>query len=164
MLGVGQAQQAVQGTGTQINTFGARRESLTLRRPEDARPPTVDQAVLAGDRAIVAALGSGLQVNAYLAGSHAAAVRVSVAAPLGRRDPDRPVRGRDELVARLCDPAAVAGPVLLCGLGGCGKTTVAVEVAARLVGESVPVWWVSAVDETPSGRRNARRRVPDRGR
>ncbi|MDG4791261.1 hypothetical protein O7626_36115 [Micromonospora sp. WMMD1102] len=72
---------------------------------------------------------------------------VSVAPPMGRRS--RHLRGRDELVDELL--GLVTGGVggsrvrVLHGLGGCGKTSIALEVCARSDGG--PVWWVSAVDE-----------------
>src|SRR5207302_7607427 len=52
------------------------------------------------------------------------------------------VRGRDALLASL---RAARGLVVLVGMGGAGKSTVAAELA-RLVGGERRVWWVSAVD------------------
>ncbi|MEU6657909.1 HEXXH motif-containing putative peptide modification protein [Streptomyces sp. NPDC046821] len=64
------------------------------------------------------------------------------------------LRGRDRLLARLTsaltDRAAgdpdVPGVWLLSGMGGCGKTSVSLEVAHRLASASTQVWWVSGVD------------------
>lgn len=71
----------------------------------------------------------------------------SMAPPAGSL-PSR-VRGRDELLAdlrRLAD--APDGRVhVLCGLGGCGKTTVALVVAQEATSRG-PVWWITARDET----------------
>jgi len=36
---------------------------------------------------------------------------------------------------------------VLHGLGGCGKTTIAIEVAHRAAALGVRVWWVRAVDQ-----------------
>ncbi|WP_342741221.1 NB-ARC domain-containing protein [Amycolatopsis xylanica] len=58
------------------------------------------------------------------------------------------VRGRAAIVSRLTTLVAKPRPMLqvLHGLGGCGKTTIALEVA-RLVQESGhPVYWVSAAE------------------
>lgn len=81
------------------------------------------------------------------------AVAVSVAPPLGRRDPATPLRGRatllDELTALLdparCDPAASRVRVLH-GLGGCGKTSIALDLTHHAAARGIDVWWVSAVD------------------
>jgi tetratricopeptide (TPR) repeat protein len=77
---------------------------------------------------------------------------VSLAAPLGRRDPDRPLRGRSALLDQLAgaweDPDA-AGVQVLYGLGGCGKTSIALELVARVRKQAVSTvetWWVSAAD------------------
>jgi hypothetical protein len=78
---------------------------------------------------------------------------VSLAAPLGRRDPDRPLRGRSALLDELAgawreDPDA-AGVQVLHGLGGCGKTSIALELVARVRKQAegtIETWWVSAAD------------------
>src|ERR1700722_11521913 len=67
-------------------------------------------------------------------------------APTGRL-PDL-VRGRDELLARLrilAERPDGQGHVLT-GLGGMGKSTVALQVAEEAAGLGRPVWWVPAGD------------------
>ncbi|GAB2887921.1 hypothetical protein GCM10022245_24030 [Streptomyces mayteni] len=67
--------------------------------------------------------------------------------------PDR-LRGRDRVLAavtgaigqRVRGDDNVPGVWVLSGLGGCGKTTVALEVAHRLSAAMRHVWWVSAGD------------------
>jgi tetratricopeptide (TPR) repeat protein len=75
---------------------------------------------------------------------------VSAAPPLGRLDPQRPLRGRGKLVEALVGlvDRQSSGPrvQVLQGLGGCGKTSIALEVAARIAARGRPVWWVSAAD------------------
>jgi tetratricopeptide (TPR) repeat protein len=61
----------------------------------------------------------------------------SVAVPVGRLPIE--VRGRDEL---LRDLRGQRGLVVLAGMGGVGKSTVAAELARH----ADPVWWVSAAD------------------
>ncbi|MER6268325.1 FxSxx-COOH system tetratricopeptide repeat protein, partial [Streptomyces sp900105755] len=78
-------------------------------------------------------------------------VAVTVAPPLGLRNPDRPVRGRDALVGQVEAELSALGPRLvqvLSGLGGSGKTTVALELAARRLARGEQVWWVDARQET----------------
>ncbi|MER6529923.1 ATP-binding protein [Streptomyces sp. NPDC001508] len=76
-----------------------------------------------------------------------------LAVPQRRVAPER-LRGREELVAELTgalrrraegDPG-MSDVWLLSGMGGCGKTTVALETVHRLAGSSIQVWWVSGAD------------------
>ncbi|MCX4683253.1 tetratricopeptide repeat protein [Kitasatospora purpeofusca] len=78
-----------------------------------------------------------------------AAVAVTVTPPLGLRDPGRPLRGREETLERLeaelaAEPGAEGRLLALCGMGGCGKTAIALEVAARRSAAGCRVWWVEA--------------------
>nr|BEK63326.1 tetratricopeptide repeat protein [Kitasatospora purpeofusca] len=78
-----------------------------------------------------------------------AAVAVTVAPPLGLRDPGRPLRGREETLERLeaelaAEPGAEGRLLALCGMGGCGKTAIALEIAARRSAAGGRGWWVEA--------------------
>ncbi|MER6066780.1 HEXXH motif-containing putative peptide modification protein [Streptomyces sp. NPDC001792] len=81
------------------------------------------------------------------------AVSMPLAVPQRRVAPDR-LRGREELVAHLTGvvsrradgDSGVPGVWLMSGMGGCGKTTVALETAHRLADSSAQVWWVSGTD------------------
>lgn len=54
------------------------------------------------------------------------------------------IRGRDELLAELNEQVnATGGRLVLCGAGGCGKSTVALALA-RHVAARRTVWWVNA--------------------
>ncbi|MBB5136664.1 tetratricopeptide (TPR) repeat protein [Thermocatellispora tengchongensis] len=68
-------------------------------------------------------------------------------APVGRL-PAR-VLGRDELLAELAASARDGDPRVhvLAGLGGSGKTTVALRLAADLADAGSRVWWVDANDQ-----------------
>ncbi|MFJ9825504.1 tetratricopeptide repeat protein [Streptomyces sp. NPDC101160] len=81
---------------------------------------------------------------------------VTVAPPFGRRG--TPLRGRGELLARLC---SASGTQVLYGLGGVGKTSLALEVADVLARGGAPVWWVAAQDagRLAGGLRAVARRV-----
>lgn len=68
-------------------------------------------------------------------------VGASVAVPLGRLPVE--VRGREELLRSLQDER---GLVVLAGMGGVGKSTIAAELSRRLSPERA-AWWVSATDE-----------------
>jgi hypothetical protein len=69
----------------------------------------------------------------------------SVVPPLGRRAAT-PLRGRDDLVTELSDKASAGTVHVVHGLGGVGKTRLALEVAATAMQSGRRVWWVSAVD------------------
>ncbi|MFI1810586.1 tetratricopeptide repeat protein [Streptomyces sp. NPDC020422] len=66
---------------------------------------------------------------------------VTVAPPFGRRG--APLRGRDALLALLL---GASGTHVLYGLGGVGKTSLALEVAGSFAAQGAPVWWVAAQD------------------
>jgi hypothetical protein len=86
----------------------------------------------------LAELGAGT-ADPLAAGSPVV-VGASVAVPLGRLPVS--VRGRDELLAWLREERGV---VVLAGMGGIGKSTVAAELA-RHTQAARQVWWVSALD------------------
>ncbi|MGR6924291.1 NB-ARC domain-containing protein [[Actinomadura] parvosata] len=69
---------------------------------------------------------------------------VSITPPLGDRDPARPLRGREDLMAVL---EGFGGVLVLHGLGGCGKTRIAVELAHAARQRKEPVWWISAASQ-----------------
>ncbi|MEU8182473.1 tetratricopeptide repeat protein [Micromonospora sp. NPDC049047] len=77
--------------------------------------------------------------------------RVSVDPPLGRLD--SPLRGRDDLLDELMRaPGAGADRAsvhVLWGMGGSGKSRVALEIARRARADGRMVWWV------PAGRLNS---------
>ncbi|MEU6347764.1 tetratricopeptide repeat protein [Streptomyces sp. NPDC047072] len=69
---------------------------------------------------------------------------LTVAPPLGRLD--RRVRGREPLLDTLKQLVGkpTSGVRVLHGMGGSGKTTVALEIAAYAAALGVDVWWVTA--------------------
>jgi plasmid stability protein len=104
----------------------------------------VRQEASASGSAQQAVLGSGTQ-NVYLGErERQREAAVSIAAPVGQRDDSLPLRGRNELLAELAgaDPRVR----VLHGLGGCGKTRLALEVAYQAQQDGAEVWWVSAAE------------------
>ncbi|WP_406218498.1 FxSxx-COOH system tetratricopeptide repeat protein [Streptomyces canus] len=84
-------------------------------------------------------------------GAGAAPEPVTVVPPLGLRDPSRPLRGRDVLLQHL-ESALSSGDKrqiqVLCGMGGCGKTSLALEIAHRRTSAGHRVWWIDARQDT----------------
>ena len=111
---------------------------------EDVPPPWARQNFSASGTAQQAVQGSGIQ-NVYL-GNRAQEPAVSVTPPLGQRDQGFPVRGRDSVLAELADIGVAPRVWVVHGLGGCGKTRLALEAAARAQDRGTEVWWVSAAD------------------
>ena len=78
--------------------------------------------------------------------SAGAAAATVLRAPTGRL-PDK-VRGRDELLAqlRLLVERPDGRTHLLAGLGGTGKSTVALQLVEEAVASGRPAWWVTVAD------------------
>jgi tetratricopeptide (TPR) repeat protein len=84
--------------------------------------------------------GRDIYGDVHLNAGTAAPAELSIAIP--ERLVEHRVRGRDALIAEL---PTVEGCVVLCGGGGCGKSTVAHAVAhAVAVADARTVWWVDA--------------------
>src|SRR5712691_1889323 len=121
----------------------------------------VSQKATAYGSAMQAVVGSG-QLHAYFGDRpRAAEPAVSLAPPFGLRTDDLPIRGRDELLAELTGNWSTGSVRVLHGLGGCGKTRMALEVAFQAERAGLEVWWVSAADETGflAGMRSVGRRL-----
>jgi len=104
----------------------------------------IRQEFSASEAARQAVLGSGVQ-NVFLDGQRGEPeAALSVAPPIGQVSGGLPLRGRASLLRDLSGPGP--GVRVLCGLGGCGKTRVALEVAAEAQRAGTEVWWVSAVE------------------
>ena len=95
----------------------------------------------------------GVEPSQALRDLHTAVLRHSEelsAPPPGRRAvrslPHRNPRftGRQELLGRASAELSTGGPVVLSGLGGCGKSAAALEIAHSYQG---PAWWVPAESE-----------------
>ncbi|WP_329011731.1 FxSxx-COOH system tetratricopeptide repeat protein [Micromonospora rifamycinica] len=118
-------------------------------------PPPVTQRVLTEGHGTSAVVGSGLQVNIHASGvpaprpaadqPAAAADRPSPVWNLRPRDPNFAGRGSElaELRTRLSSGGA-AGVQAIHGLGGVGKTQLALEYAHRHRADYDVVWWISA--------------------
>jgi NB-ARC domain/Tetratricopeptide repeat len=110
--------------------------------------PEVQQTAAAFGKAQQAVLGAGTQ-HVYLGGrERAPEPAVSIAPPVGQRDENLPLHGRDGLLAGLVSPGEARVRVLH-GLGGCGKTRLALEAAFQARQRGTEVWWVSAAEPAP---------------
>jgi pimeloyl-ACP methyl ester carboxylesterase len=67
--------------------------------------------------------------------------RVSVAPPFGRRD--APLQGRANLIASIMSSSEKSKAHILAGLGGSGKSRLALEIAHRAQQAGWQVWWVT---------------------
>ncbi|MCA2225140.1 tetratricopeptide repeat protein [Nonomuraea aurantiaca] len=103
------------------------------------------QSVAGHDHARQAVQYGGVQHVSFAADGNPPDEAVSIAPPLGGRDPGLPLRGREDLVAVL---EGFHGVLVLHGLGGCGKTRTAVEAAHAAAQRGEPVWWISAASIT----------------
>ena len=99
------------------------------------------------DRAQQAALGYGTQHNYFGATAAEADIAVSIAPPAGQRDERFPLRGRGKLLGELLDVGDNLGVRVIHGMGGCGKTRLALEAAHLASSRGVEVWWVPATEE-----------------
>ena len=110
------------------------------------------QAVPAGSVAAAQPLpAGGTQVNYWGKDSLGPEAGLSIAPPLGRTDEAVPLRGRASLLNELTQAwRVVKAPRVhvLHGLGGCGKTSIALEVARLATADGVEVWWLSAAGES----------------
>ncbi|MES9602144.1 tetratricopeptide repeat protein [Actinomadura sp. NPDC000929] len=122
-----------------------------MPRQQVSNPPlgeAFSQEIITSGQGISASLGAGDQYNHFYGVTEISAAPVSIAPPLGQRDPRFPLRGRDELVDSLLKAVLNKDPNprvhILNGLGGSGKTSVALEVAAVALNHDVETWWVPA--------------------
>ena len=91
-------------------------------------PAELAQDARAFDQSRQAILGAGQQNNYFGERDRPPEPTISVAPPYGQRA-NLPLRGRDQLLTVLTDPRPAGRVHVVHGLGGCGKTRLALEVA-----------------------------------
>jgi tetratricopeptide (TPR) repeat protein len=99
------------------------------------------------DRAQQANLGHGTQHNYFGVPVAEAEIAVSIAPPAGQRDERFPLRGRGSLLGKLLAKGGDPGVRVVHGMGGCGKTSLALEAAHLASRCGLEVWWISAAEE-----------------
>jgi tetratricopeptide (TPR) repeat protein len=140
--------RASQPSGSQPSGLQPSGSQPNSSRPDGSQPQQHNHG-LDGGRVLAVQTGTQVNIeNLHLTPGQLSTLVRSLTPPYGRRDPARPVRGRDEILAQL--EALLPGDdddgsrvQVLHGLGGCGKTTIALELAHRLTPHG-RVWWLDA--------------------
>ena len=132
------------GSATSMDTDPAPEEQSVPGSDGLESPSRVEQDAAAAGQAQQAVLGSGIQHVHFGDRDRPGEPAVSVAPPVGQRDEQLPLRGRDQILAEINGSGARVWVVY--GLGGCGKTRLALEAAFQAQQDGVAVWWVSAAD------------------
>ena len=116
-----------------------------MTNPIDAPLPPGTQCAYADGTSIV--LQGGRDV-VYTEWPDARPTLAPLRPPVGRGEREPTIRGRDDLLhdleRLLTDDHPEPHVRILYGMGGCGKTTVALEIARRALDRGVPTWWVNA--------------------
>lgn len=123
-------------------------------RNEPAPRHAAIQASRAQDHAQQAAQQSGIQYNFFLGSAQARSV-AATAPPIvvpQLRIPSHALRGRGEILQRIDDLIQLSTHgeekqpyvELFYGMGGIGKTALALEIAHRAMKNQVRVWWIPA--------------------
>ncbi|MFD4482195.1 tetratricopeptide repeat protein [Streptomyces sp. NPDC058471] len=89
----------------------------------------------------------GVAIGTLLQGREPESAVLTLAPPLGLLDPALPLRGRDAALRELTgllDTESDGSLHVVHGMGGCGKTSLALELARAAVERAVRVWWVDA--------------------
>jgi hypothetical protein len=113
---------------------------------DESPPPGVSQDFSASGQARQAVQGSGVQHIYFDARDQVPEPAISIAPPVGQWDESLPIRGRDELLSELAYGVVGSRVWVIHGLGGAGKTRLALEAAFTAQQRGTDVWWVSAVD------------------
>ncbi|MFF8942195.1 tetratricopeptide repeat protein [Streptomyces sp. NPDC014864] len=89
----------------------------------------------------------GVAIGTLLQRGEPDAAPLTLVPPLGLRDPALPLRGRASGLRELTDLLDCGSdgrPHIVHGMGGCGKTSLALELAQTATERGVRVWWVDA--------------------
>ncbi|MFD7417098.1 tetratricopeptide repeat protein [Kitasatospora purpeofusca] len=143
---VGLAGVATAVTALGNNSLALGGDASFVAEPGALAAATVGTAFTVGRTAVAA--GRVDQLNVYLQNDIRTGA-TTLSPPLGRRNAQHPPRGREALLAALTgflDDASGSGAHLLHGMGGSGKTTLALETAHRATTDGLRVWWIGPAD------------------
>ncbi|MFG2823522.1 tetratricopeptide repeat protein [Kitasatospora sp. NPDC048365] len=145
VVGLSRAATAVTALGNGSLALGG--DARFTAEPGGLAAGTVGTALTVGHTGVAA--GRVDQLNVYIQHDERTGA-TTLSPPLGRRNPDHPPRGRESLLESLADLLADSsdgGAHVLHGMGGSGKTTLALETAHRAAADNLRVWWIGPSDQ-----------------
>ncbi|MEV4559207.1 tetratricopeptide repeat protein [Kitasatospora sp. NPDC049285] len=145
VIGLSGAATAVTSLGNNSPAFGG--HASFSAEPGGLAAATVGSAFTIGHAGVAA--GRVDQLNVYFQNDVRTGA-MTLSPPLARRNPNHPPRGREALLETLTDlltDTSPSGAHVLHGMGGSGKTTLALEAAHHASTNGIQVWWIGPADQ-----------------